>query len=400
MEFPFIWYIGENAGAANQLRHYIRVKYIKNSYAILFYMRFFSRLQIFYPFVFLPAVVFGIFALPFGVSSQSLTFTRSLSVGSGGADVSVLQKIFNTDIDTVVALSGPGSPGLETNWFGALTRTAVMKFQKKYAADILAQGQAPTGFVGPKTLKKLNALATALQTTAGSPSSMPRQNAVPPAVSNSVSNAQPPAVAVKSVYLSPAVSALVKTVPATNPNSVNLDKFLSAVESVGKKQGMSDAKLNVAANGIAKAAAGPMDFRKEFADALAKARVSSELRGLSPRPIALGNFFKNLLTSLGIIPSPVEALSGIPFGGAVLYVFFCDCSANWLITVEPMLPTYVSLLSYYTGTQAFRNYNTPFTTELVGSYNPPGICDTEPEADCAVVIPSEGLIMPTLGSSI
>lgn len=79
-------------------------------------------------------------------------------MGSRGDDVLELQKILNEDSDTRIAISGVGSPGFESSYFGTLTKNAVAKFQNKYASEILISGQTPTGFVGPNTRKKLNFL--------------------------------------------------------------------------------------------------------------------------------------------------------------------------------------------------------------------------------------------------
>jgi parallel beta-helix repeat protein len=94
-------------------------------------------------------------------------FEIDLSVkGKGGyydhPDVRCLQIMLNTDPDTRVATSGPGSPGDETTYFGALTEDAVKRFQKKYAADILEPLglTEPTGYVGYTTRKKLNEILT------------------------------------------------------------------------------------------------------------------------------------------------------------------------------------------------------------------------------------------------
>ncbi|HEY4479422.1 MAG TPA: peptidoglycan-binding domain-containing protein, partial [Candidatus Paceibacterota bacterium] len=64
-------------------------------------------------------------------------FFRTLKLGASGADVRELQKILNSDPDTVIAKSGPGSPSNESTYFGALTKGAVMRFQQKYKNDVL-----------------------------------------------------------------------------------------------------------------------------------------------------------------------------------------------------------------------------------------------------------------------
>lgn len=56
-------------------------------------------------------------------------FTRDLSLGMTGEDVRELQKYLNAK-GFQLASSGAGSPGGETNLFGALTRSALIKFQQ------------------------------------------------------------------------------------------------------------------------------------------------------------------------------------------------------------------------------------------------------------------------------
>jgi hypothetical protein len=97
-------------------------------------------------------------ALP--ASAASYSFNSNFSLGSSGSQVVALQQVLNSDVDTRVANSGPGSPGNETPYFGLLTKAAVERFQQKYASQILAPAglTEANGFVGYYTRLVLNAL--------------------------------------------------------------------------------------------------------------------------------------------------------------------------------------------------------------------------------------------------
>jgi hypothetical protein len=96
--------------------------------------------------------------------AQTPTFYQDLSLGSNGADVLELQKLLNSDPQTRVATYGVGSPGQETDYFGNLTHNAVIRFQNKYASEILAPVglTSGTGYFGPSTRAKANELVGAV----------------------------------------------------------------------------------------------------------------------------------------------------------------------------------------------------------------------------------------------
>ena len=81
-------------------------------------------------------------------SSAAMTWSRSLKLGARGADVKDLQMFLNMCADTKVAVSGAGSPGMETTYFGPATKAAVMKWQS-------LRGVSPaSGLFGPLSRAK------------------------------------------------------------------------------------------------------------------------------------------------------------------------------------------------------------------------------------------------------
>ena len=92
-------------------------------------------------------------AAPNGTSCS--TFSANLAFGIRGAQVECLQQFLKNQGADVYP------EGLVTGYFGPLTRAAVIRFQEKYAAEVLAPLglQNGTGFVGQRTRAKMNELA-------------------------------------------------------------------------------------------------------------------------------------------------------------------------------------------------------------------------------------------------
>ena len=87
-------------------------------------------------------------ALTVGSTDAAMSWSRSLKLGSRGADVQSLQQFLNMCADTKVSMSGAGSPGMESTYFGPATKAAVIKWQ-------MARGVTPaSGLFGPLSRAK------------------------------------------------------------------------------------------------------------------------------------------------------------------------------------------------------------------------------------------------------
>ena len=303
--------------------------------------------------------------------------TSNLSVGSSGPQVIALQRILNLNADTQIATAGQGSPGNETPYFGSLTRAAVIRFQQKYAAQILAPAglSQANGFVGSYTRTMLNAVSL---------------------VAASKANSNPAVTTPSTTTSPPAISAATTT---SNPNLQNASQFLAIIDSAETKKGVSSSAIDQINQAVLQQLATTTDLRAAF---LKQARTSTN------QSLAMSqSLFSKTLTILGNALDSVfgpeqayaQAAAGTPFGGALIFPFYCNESFNWLITLTPLPPSYAVLLSYTPFTEAFLSYNLPYASDLLGFY------DTG-DGDCvfgfgifSYDLPTEGLIEPIVGSS-
>lgn len=182
----------------------------------------------------------------------------------------------------------------------------------------------------------------------------------------------------------------------TNPNLVNMEKFIETVVKVNKTKGSSKKELRLMVNTLRTAIlSSNMDYNKEFKKLLTKELVDFKTQ---PSLTVFDKVVAKTLSFLGINPPVAHAQVGIPFGGALIYPFFCPLSANWMIGLTPLPPSFPALLSYFPGTQGFASFNTPVTRFLLGAYTPPGVCII-PALIIPITIPTQGTITPMLGSS-
>lgn len=96
---------------------------------------------------------FGVNYMPFVTDMGALfplSFTKDLKEGMTDPDVLRLQQVLNKNPKTQIATTGPGSPGNETSYFGALTFNAVIRFQ------VLNKITPTSGYCGPLTRAILN----------------------------------------------------------------------------------------------------------------------------------------------------------------------------------------------------------------------------------------------------
>lgn len=310
-----------------------------------------------------------LFSAPAILGATTISFLRNLKIGDSGDDVLLLQKTLNLDLWTRVSVIGPGSPGNETLFFGSRTRDAVVRFQGKYAAEVLTPVGLirGTGFVGPLTRQKLSSLL-ALRV--------------------------PPPVTPIATPTPTATNPIATPAPISNPNLINLEPFIESVTNIQERNNVSKNVIALITNQIRIDALTKGDFKVEF--------VRREIEANKVRTQS-NNYWRNVLTAPfsaleSFFARPVFAAGGAPFGGPIEYTFPCTCSSISLVYVGP--PSIASVLDYEFGTQAYLSFNLPYAAFILGEYTPGtgGACEIYVGTGCSSIT-SEGTITSQVGSS-
>lgn len=321
------------------------------------------------------------------------TFTTNMSLGSTGVQVLELQQILNKDIDTRLSSNGPGSPGNETNYFGHITKSAVVRFQEKYRNKVLTPVNLTlgNGYVGFYTRKKLNTLSQTLSQTTNTLSQIKRKGTQPKSQSLTNTAKNP----VKNNVEQNPIAIPRQITQSQNPNMVNSDRLFSAIEKSARAKHLSSAKIAKIETQVRKDLATTTDLRATFLKL-----VQRNSRQVTIEKSVFSSALSTIEQALGMVFTPKKARAsiGVPFGGPLLSAFWCTCSKTWLIAIGPLPPTYVELLDYLEGSQAFLSYNIPATNWLLGSYSGGNVCFIKLPKKC-LQIPSEGVITPIVGSS-
>ncbi|MEK7579142.1 MAG: hypothetical protein AAB460_01235 [Patescibacteria group bacterium] len=332
------------------------------------------------------------------VPAYGATLYRDLRMGDTGEDVRALQVLLNTNTQTQVAFSGVGSPGYETDYFGPLTDTAVRRYQEVYAQEILYPLglTTGTGFFGRQT--RLHMENSSFVDFSPSVADLPITS-LPPVT---------PQVPGTQVLIDPQLTED----KAAQRNEQNRELFIETVRTQSETRGLSEEEQSAIEESVREQASLSMsDLEKRFEEGRAQfqneprnenqIRDDVELIAYDENNILARNmraFGRRIAVTLSLSPQTAYAQSMIPVGGPIYYTYLCTCSFTWLILMGPPRP---GLLDYETGVQGYAGYNLPFSLYLKGWSIPVGpVCVSEPELDCAVIIPSTyGLLTFIVGST-
>lgn len=315
-----------------------------------------------------------------GIAYAQTAPSVDLRMGATHPDVVLLQRLLNQDPDTRVAATGAGSSGMETQYFGAKTLDAVKRFQAKHRAEVLAPAglTEPTGFVGPLTRKALGAAqAPAAASGTGAPSAAATSSASSP--------------------------SSVVTLDPYNLKA-NREAYIDAIVDAQVHNGVP-AETVALIEQEARAITQKSDYEKTFFEEQQKAYQQRTSALKSSRLSAFFTPVLSVLEDVFVTKTAHAALTGLPFGGYVMYATpICTCTPA-VIQVFIGLPsanaTSNFTLNYVYGTQAFSWYTLPMPgIATLGEYAP-GVqsCYMFVGKGCLPIY-ARGQITPLTGSAL
>ena len=282
-----------------------------------------------------------------------------------------------------------------TGYFGPLTETAVQTWQTSH--NILSSGSPSTtgwGVVGPKTRAAMATRCIGTEVT-GTPVVQPV---------SSTTTMIPPSVA--PAVTTPTATTTAGTVAtSSNPNLVNLDKYVAKLGEVTLQSGLPSETVALIQK-KARDEALTMNFQQVYAE---RVKAALQKRNATTSQSMINRLVQGAIASIQDMFAihVANAFVPTPFGGFVTYVnpVICDCdpAITQLFVAIPDAPPPVSniFLTYLDGSEAFPYYTLPLEgVATVGFYSAAvQACYTYIGYSC-ILVPSFGQITPVVGSSL
>ena len=322
------------------------------------------------------------------------SFFRDLYVGSVGEDVRALQVLLNENTATQLALSGPGSPGQETHYFGVLTKLAVARFQNFNASSILtpvglSQG---TGFFGPSTRAHVARVISAdvAKTFSKEEKKEDIEEEVVDLTLNTASKTKQLQETAREYFDDYAV--LVRQEIEESISSTEVDQVLESIEN-----GIEEADYGVFFEKQESLSVDEILEKMRKAGASPTQETENVLREVLEEPGPLTRLFFDL-----ILPERAYALT--PYGTLVNVPIPCVCTGGtvWQMYLTGYIygvPTEFTL-DYVVGTQGFLSYTIPIAQHQLGYFIPGGASCVQGFPPACVPVPSFGTVSPVVGSSL
>ncbi len=310
---------------------------------------------------------------------SSFTFTKTLAPNkSYDPDVKYLQLVLNSNSQTIVSLTGPGSNDMPTSFYGNKTKDAVNRFQMLYKDEILTPAglTTPTGIVGANTRAKLNSILSSI-----------RSGSIESNIENSIDT--------ETIQTSDQTSDQndVQT-SATSSTSTSSSGYVFVIDGSSDTDttegGASSGQSQQSTSNTASNASTSSSNNTNSSNGGGSNNSSSGAAAGAVSGIAGG-----LTSAFGGSGSSVSGGGTQYFGGRITNVTYCTCSASILLDIQDTLRGYVSVLYTPGVSRLYANYQV-FTTgpNVIGGYTSGGTCQVYSGTQCN----SQGSPMGTINT--